>query len=1030
MKKILSTPFAQAAATPGRRTLLATALMAALCAPAYADSPVVISQVYGGGGNSGAPFNADFIELFNRSASPVNLSGWSVQYGSAAGQVAWGVTSLGQGVTLAPGKYLLVQQAVGANAALPALPTPEVTGTATMSATAGKVALVANEIPLSGAITATSATLIDLFGFGPTANSYEGASTAALSNSMAALRKGNGCTDTDSNSADFSIATPAPRNGATAANVCAGAVAVIVPTCQATLTVNQGIGGSAALSATDADGVVNAAAITSTGVTGISLANFLAASAVGGVANVSLSVAGNVAVGTYPVVVNFSNNQAEQKSCSVSVVVKGEAVLTHTIPQIQGAGATSPYVNTEQSTEGVVTLKVDSGFFIQDENGDGDPETSDGLFVFTTAAYANSVELGDKILITGTVSEYTPATAPRTYTELTNVSGLRKLATGRAITPTNIQFPVADFARYEGMLVRLAGPLTVSQAEFLGARGELTLASGRLEVPTNRYPPKSAEAIALATANAQNQLILDDGVFVTPTTIPYLDDNNVRRAGDGVSAVVGVIDYGSAGSGPAFKLQPTEAPTFSSDNARAAAPSISADTSNAGGNIKIASANVLNYFTEFTNGSNVEGKPVGGCVLGSGTRSVNNCRGADDMVEFVRQNAKIVNELKTINADVVGLMEIQNNGGDVERSVEYLVKSLNDAYGAITYAYVPAPVSTTSTPGTGTDAIRVALIYKPSAVTAIGASLSDTDAVNNRPPMAQTFQAANGQKFSVVVNHLKSKGSCPATSNINGDKLDGQGCFNYDRKNQATRLISTFLPQVRAAAGDPKVLLIGDFNAHGFEDPIGIITGAGFVNQLERFVRPRGTPYSYVFDGESGYLDHALASAELSAVVHDATEWHINADESSIIDYNLNLGSSKTPKPQDLYTALPYRASDHDPVVLTLSLKASYADVTGNVRIVAAGLVFNRATAKWSGNITLTNTGNVPLTGPFQVQIDGLVAGAALVGGNGTHAGSPYITVNSGSLAPGASLVVPTVFTKTGTGSVTYSAVKIYSGNF
>ena len=1028
MKKITLSPTAQAVATPGRRTILAVALTALLSSSAFADSPVVISQVYGGGGNSGAPYNADFIELFNRSASPVNLSGWSVQYGSATGNVGWGVTSLGQGVTLAPGQYLLVQQAIGANAALPALPTPEATGTATMSATAGKVALVANEIPLSGAVTATSATVIDLFGFGPTANSYEGAATAALSNSTAALRKGGGCTDTDSNSADFSIATPTPRNGATAANVCAGAVAVIVPICQATLTVNQGSGGSAALSATDADGVVNAAAITSTGVTGISLANFLAASAAGGVANVSLSVAGNVAVGTYPVVVNFSNNQAQQKSCSVSVVVKGEAALTHTIPQIQGAGAASPYVNTEQSTEGVVTLKVDSGFFIQDENGDGNPETSDGLFVFTTAAYANSVDIGDKILITGTVAEYTPATAPRTYTELTNVSGLRKLATGRAITPTNIQFPVPDFARYEGMLVRLAGPLTVSQAEFLGARGELTLASGRLEVPTNRYPAKSAEAVALATANAQNQLILDDGVFVTPATIPYLDDNGVRRAGDGVSAVVGVIDYGSAGSGPAFKLQPTEAPTFTSDNARAAAPSISADTGNAGGNIKIASANVLNYFTEFTNGSNAKGEAVGGCVLGSGARDVKNCRGADDMVEFVRQNAKIVNELKTIDADVVGLMEIQNNGGEVEKSVEYLVKSLNDAYGSVTYAYVPAPVSATSTPGTGTDAIRVAMIYKPSAVSLVGKSLSDTDAVNNRPPMAQTFLAANGQKFSVVVNHLKSKGSCPAVSNVNGDKFDGQGCFNYDRKNQATRLIGTFLPQVRAAAGDPKVLLIGDFNAHGFEDPINLITGAGFVNQLERFVRPRGTPYSYVFDGESGYLDHALASAELSAVVHDATEWHINADESSIIDYNLNLGSTKTPKPQDLYTALPYRASDHDPVVLTLSLKAPYTDVTAGVRILGSGLVLNRLTGRYTGNLTVTNSGPAALTGPLQVAFNGLASGITLVNATATQAGAPYITV-PGGLAPGASVTIPLTFSKTGTANISYTA-KIYSGTF
>ncbi|NGZ88017.1 ExeM/NucH family extracellular endonuclease [Duganella aceris] len=1029
MKKIALLPTAQAAATPGRRTVLAAALMAALCAPAYAaDSAIVISQVYGGGGNAGASFSNDFVELFNRSASTVDLSKWSVQYGSATGTTPWLVTKLGEGVTLAPGKYLLVQQAAGTTPGAPALPTPEVTGTTNMSGTTGKVALVSSESALSGAVAANSATVVDLLGFGPTANSFEGAATAVLSNSTAALRKGGGCTDTDVNSADFAIGTPVPRNGGTTANVCAVAVAAIVPTCQPTLTVNQGTGGSAALSATDADGVVNAATITSTGVTGISLANFLAASAAGGVANVSLNVGGNVAVGTYPVVINFSNNQAEQKSCSVSVVVKGEAALTHTIPQIQGAGAASPYANTEQSTEGVVTLKVGSGFFIQDENGDGNPETSDGLFVYTTAAYADSVEIGDKILITGTVSEYTPSTAPRSYTELTNVSGVRKLSSGHVVTATNIAFPVTDFGRYEGMLVRFTSPLTVSQVEFLGERGEMTLSTGRLEVPTNRHPAGSPEAIALALSNAQNQIILDDDIFVTPATVPYLDDNGVRRAGDSVSDVVGVIDYGSAGSGPAFKLQPTAAPTFSSDNARTPAPVITADTANVDGNIKIASANVLNYFTEFTNGTNAEGQTIAGCKLGAGTASPSNCRGADNIAEFQRQENKIVNELKAINADVVGLMEIQNNGGDVEKSVKYLVKSLNAAYGAITYAYVPAPVSATSTPGTGTDAIRVAMIYKPSAVSLVGSSMSDTDAVNNRPPMAQTFRAANGQKFSVVVNHLKSKGSCPAASNINGDKNDGQGCFNSDRKNQATRLVGTFVPQVVAAASDPKVLLIGDFNSHGFEDPINLITAAGFVNQLERFVRPRGTPYSYVFDGESGYLDHALASAELNAVVHDAAEWHINADESSIIDYNLNLGSTKVAKPQDLYTAMPYRASDHDPVVITLSLKASYTDVTASVRTLGSGLALNRLTGRYTGTLTVTNSGAGAITGPLQVALNGLAGGITLVNATSTQNGAPYITV-PGGLAPGASVTLPLTFSKTGTANISYTA-KIYSGTF
>ncbi|MEU6574223.1 lamin tail domain-containing protein [Streptomyces sp. NPDC046805] len=190
------------------------AVVGALLAPfqgtAYAVSPdVVISQVYGGGGNSGAPYTNDFIELYNRGTSTVSISGWTVQYASAAGS-AWSTTPLSG--SIAPGHHYLVQEAAGAGSGA-ALPTPDATGTIAMSATSAKVALVTNATALTCATgCATQAGVRDFVGYGSSASSSETAPTGTLSNSTAALRAGGGATDTDNNSADFTVTAPTPRN--------------------------------------------------------------------------------------------------------------------------------------------------------------------------------------------------------------------------------------------------------------------------------------------------------------------------------------------------------------------------------------------------------------------------------------------------------------------------------------------------------------------------------------------------------------------------------------------------------------------------------------------------------------------------------------------------------------------------------------------------------------------------------------------------------------------------------------------------
>jgi uncharacterized protein len=227
---------------------------------------------------------------------------------------------------------------------------------------------------------------------------------------------------------------------------------------------------------------------------------------------------------------------------------------------------------------------------------------------------------------------------------------------------------------------------------------------------------------------------------------PFLDvASALPRAGDAVGSITGVIDFGLAtninpGLGD-YEIHPTVMPTFTIANARTSAPAP------VGGNVRVASFNVLNFFTTFTDGSTADGQTGQGCTLGT-TVSASNCRGASNLAEFQRQRTKIVEAMAAIDADVLGLMEIQNNGNGAAQN---LVDALNARVGAGTYVTTALPAQ-----GSGTDAIRVAMIYKSSRLTAVGAPVSDTDPVNNRPTLAQTF-LAKGERFTLLVNHLKSR---------------------------------------------------------------------------------------------------------------------------------------------------------------------------------------------------------------------------------------------------------------------------------
>lgn len=893
------------------------AVASVLASHAHASTQgVVISQVYGGGGaTSGSPtYTQDYVELFNASASTVSLAGWSIQYGSAAGNFGSSSSNVMAlpNVSLAPGQYYLVAMAAGTAGGT--LPGSDASGSLAMSGTAGKVALVASASALNcgGTTTCTStqlASLIDRVSYGSTAVFGEGGTYAGgLSTITAALRAGGGCTDSDNNAADFTVGAPTPRTSSSALNVCGGGGGTtaqpIVPLCPAS-SLASGAAGSLTVTASDADSTVNNAATVGTWPSGFSLGSFSAASGAGASASQQVLMSAGVSAGTYSLPILWSNNDAQTAQCALSVTVSG---ITR-IYSIQGSGHASPLVGQTVTTQGVVTKLTNSGYFIQDVSGDGVAATSDGVYVYQGTA--PTVSVGQLLQLSATVAEFNTGaatnteTAARTVTELTSPTAVTVLGSGYVIAPTVISLPKTDaeLEQLEGMLVTINGPLTVSQNYFLGRYGQLTLSSGgRLEVPTNKFRP-GTDAQALYAQNLQRSLLLDDGTSLqNPNPTPYMAADNTVRAGDTVASVTGVIDYGLATSSTAgfgdYKIHPTVAPSITRTNARTTAPEA------LGGNVKVGSFNVLNYFTQLDDGS---------CA---------DCRGANTSTEFTRQRTKIIAAIQALNADVVGLMEIQNNANT---ALDNLVSGLNSAMGAGTYAALPLPAA-----GTGTDAIRVAMIYKPSRVSPVGLPKSDTAAINSRPPLAQTFQA-NGKTFSVVVNHFKSKGSCPTDGSADTDQGDLQGCWNAKRVLQAEQLLS-FISTVQAAAGSDDVLVIGDLNAYAKEDPIDTLTGAGLVDEVGRF---NAFGYSYVFDGAAGRLDHAISTPSLSAKVAGVGHWHINADEPSVIDYNTEFKQPAcTTCGPDYYAASPYRASDHDPVLVGLNLYNVLGGTSGRDTIV------------------------------------------------------------------------------------------------
>jgi len=565
------------------------------------------------------------------------------------------------------------------------------------------------------------------------------------------------------------------------------------------------------------------------------------------------------------------------------------------IATIQGSGTASTLVGNSISIEAIVVADFQNpnqlgGFFIQEEDADtdGNVNTSEGIYVASTTPVA----IGDRVRVSGTVAETFE------LTQLNNATVTVCASNQTLPIPTTISLPVVSldaFEKIEGMTVAIPQTLTVNETYQLGRYGQVLLANGRLQQPTNVVEPGAA-ANALQAQNNLNKLMMDDASNLqNPDPVifpaPGLSAENTLRSGDTVANLQGVITYDFG----VYRILPTSTPNFIHTNSRPLAP-----ITDLAANLKIASFNVLNFFN---------GNGTGGGFPTS--------RGANTAAEFARQKTKIVSALVGLNADVIGLIEIENDGYSSTSAIAELTAALNTATGTSAWKYINPGVNKI-----GTDEIAVGFIYRSDKATAIGKTAILDSSIDpqfidtkNRPALAQSFRANNNRAIATVaVNHLKSKGSdCNDVGDL--DIGDGQGNCNVTRTQAATALVN-WLGTHPTGVNDRDYLIIGDLNAYAKENPITQIINAGYTDLINHF--GGNAAYSYVFDGQAGYLDHGLASNALTPQVLYAADWHINADEPISLDYNTEFKSAA--QIANFYSADAYRSSDHDPLVVSLKL--------------------------------------------------------------------------------------------------------------
>ena len=647
------------------------------------------------------------------------------------------------------------------------------------------------------------------------------------------------------------------------------------------------------------------------------------------------------------------------------------------ISAIQGQGGPSPLIprgkkeSPEIVVEAVVTANTPNrlkGFFIQEEmfDEDGRPDTSEGLFV---SGIQEQLQPGHKVRIRGTVKEaYGQTIMELKELKTCSIDALDEVRPAIPNRNTSLQ----QLEHLEGMQVRFTGDnaLTVSRNysfNFTSYRSNMDVSfGGPLYKPTQVYPPLSPSAIALAERNDQNRLtLITDESRQIKGKIPYYSAFgpyiHYIRVGDTISDLTGVVTY-RYGRYEIIPTQPLDTYAFQhSFSPRSAYPK-----PHTHGTVRVASFNVLNYFNTLM--PDHKANPTG------------TNRGAKTREEFELQRQKIVEAVTRIDADIIGLVEIENNGFGPGSAMDDLLETINSRLPATEHYKA---VETFDQSPVGSDAITTGLVYKPGRVSPHGALQVITMPVQNftltstvdkkveitkrmRPSLLQSFRDhSSGQNMTIAVSHFKSKGSMcyedymeyadkdgkiplKGTRIIKGSPRtspepdDLQGSCNEFRVS-AARILGRHLQanqlQVNHSQPADYVLLIGDFNAYGQEDPVRLLSspnklhqavqtsshttinchsfpqetldrGFGLVNLEARSGGKHS--YSFIFDGELGALDHAITNKALASKVVRVQNWHINSPENSLFEYP---GKYSGDLPKD---PGPFSASDHDPLLVDL----------------------------------------------------------------------------------------------------------------
>jgi uncharacterized repeat protein (TIGR01451 family) len=966
----------------------------------FASSDVVVSQVYGGGGNAGATFKNDFIEIFNRSAAPVSLAGWSVQYNSATGTGAWQVTPLSG--TLQPGQYFLVQEAPGAGGTVN-LPTPDASGAIAMSATAGRVALLNSTTPLTAC--ALTPAVQDLIGYGTGAACFEGTTVApTLSNTLADIRAGSGCTDTDANSADFATGAPSPRNSASALHPC-NVANPTAPTGVGLSTPNTvDAGGSVLLTVTVTPG-------TSPASTEITVRADL--SAIGGSAaqqffddgtngdvtagdNV-FSLATTVAAGTLQgakvLSATVSDAQGRSSTTTITLNVPPPVIPIHTL---QGSGDTTPFNNQIVSTTGIVTSLRTNGFFIQtpDAEVDNDPATSEGVFVFTSSK--PTVLVGDSVRVTGKIVEFLPTGSALTATEFNNTGlTVQSLSSGNPL-PAAVHITAADLSpsgppdqleRFEGMRVFFDSLTSVGPT-----RSNLTEATSTATSTGLFYAEITGTPRGFREPGIEAGVALPAG---TPTGVPVYDgnpeiiavDTDPRRgvtavdvsSGAVLTAVTGVLDY----TGDRYTLLADPVGGVGSFTAGMTATPVSVAGER---EFTIASFNMERFYNDVNDND-------GGVTLTT----------AAYQGRLNKASLAIINLLHL--PDLIGIEEMEN----IQTLQDLAAKVNADAVGA---GFPDPQYQPFLFEGNDPSAIDVAVLAKSPRVTVnnavqIGKDTTFTDPrnanvqqiLNDRPPLVvqATIKPPIGQPYPVtfIVNHLRSL--------TDVDDTGPTGLFVRGKRAGQAEFLANLIAQHQAAG--EHVVSVGDYNAFqfndGYVDVIGTILGAPalpgqVILSTQDLVDPdlidlvntvaAEKRYSYVETGTAQVLDHVI----------------VTNDDLIARPFRLEYARFDADFPEVLRndTTRPERVSDHDSAVAFFTFPNPKADLS----------VSGTASASVLSGQTVTYTFTVANAGPDQadntVFTQSVPAGVAVQSAGGAgftcSVGNSTVTCANPSLAANA----------------------------